>query len=129
MHVNMDEVFEILANPILNKEKKGVILANGWTFSPKYRHFQKRKKEVYIYVTPQLFGRWTLQLYPKGHIGVCSLEARVENGENIEKLFALGEKWLDAYQDSLDGIEENNFNPFNPLGWQGRNINEVKEEH
>lgn len=119
----MDEVFEILANPF---HKKAVKLENGWVFSPTFRHFQKRKDKVYVYVTPQLFGRWTLQLYPTGYIGICSLEARVEEGENIERLFALGEEWLETYSESLDGIEENIFNPFHPNGWQGKNINKLK---
>lgn len=123
MIINMDKVFELLANPF---QQKAVKLENGWIFSPTFRHFQKRKKNVYVYVTPQLFGRWTLQLYPTGYIGICSLEARVEEGENIEKLFALGEEWLDTYQNSLEGIEENIFHPFHANGWQGQNINDRK---
>lgn len=73
-----------------NEEKE------GWFFTPQFNVYQKVNKNVYVYVSRQ-FGFYTLQMYERGTVSLCTFEARSEN--NIQALFKLGESWLEEYQD------------------------------
>lgn len=69
---------------------------NGWFYTPTFNVYQQVNAEVYCYVN-QCLGFYTLQLYKRGTIGLCTLEARSE--ANPAALFALGEEWLKQYRD------------------------------
>lgn len=102
--------------------KKALKFKDGWIFSLTFHHFQKRKDEVYVYITPCLFGTWKAQAYPKKGRGICALEAQIHDPSEIEKLFDLSEKWLEKYHQGLDGIENDPYYPFYKDGWKGRDI-------
>jgi hypothetical protein len=68
---------------------------NGW-FENNFNVHQKVNNNVYCYIQ-RMFGFYTLQLYMRGDTGYCTLEAR---SENLQKLIALGESWLETYQNS-----------------------------
>lgn len=74
----------------------GQLEKDGWFFTPTFNVYQKVNKEVYCYVSRQL-GFYTVQLYQRGTIGLCTLEARSET--NIDALFQLGEKWLEDFNE------------------------------
>lgn len=119
------EIYETITQAQIARQqgkKAGIPFQNGWTFSLEFHHFQKTKNNIYVYITPQMFGRWVVQGYPRRTTGICSLEARVHDPMEVEKLFELGEKWLQTYQDSLEDIPHDPYHPFNRDGWRGEDI-------
>ena len=108
----------VLLSTIIQKTKK---LEDGWTYSGEFNHFQKVNNKVYVYVTKQLFGRWVAQMYLRGDIGLCTLEARVNNGEPM-KLFEIADTWLNKYGDNIENVEEDIYFPFQK-NWKGEDIN------
>ncbi|WCK57338.1 hypothetical protein PP175_29550 (plasmid) [Aneurinibacillus sp. Ricciae_BoGa-3] len=85
----------------------GLSQQEGWFFSPTFHVYQRVNERVYCYVS-RMMGFYTLQLYERSTTGLCTLEARSEN--NMEALFALGEKWLqDHYDFNQKKITENPF--------------------
>lgn len=122
----LNRVMDVLAMEQLARieGKKAIKFENGWIFSLEFRHFQKRNGQVYVYVTPQMFGRWIVQAYTTGTKAGCSLEARIQDPSKVEKLFTLGEKWLEKYENGLKN-EELRKDPYAPNyehGWKGKNI-------
>jgi len=73
--------------------------SQGWFYSPKFNHGQKVNKGVYCYVSFMLYG-FVVQLYLRKDTGFCLLEARTsdKNEKGLEKMFALGEQWLNKYE-------------------------------
>jgi hypothetical protein len=114
-------VYMLLDIMMTKGSNQSKVLENGWVYSGKFKHYQKVNNKVYVYVTPQLFGRWVGQLYKRGDTGLCMLEARVEENEEIEKLFTLAEKWLDKYGNGFDDIHNDPYFPFQE-NWQGKDI-------
>lgn len=104
------------------KKSGKTVEEDGWFWSDNFNHYQKVKNKIYVYVTPQLFGRWIVQAYLRGTTGMCSLEARVEENQEIGKLFVLGNKWLELYGEDTKDMEEDPYNPFNRNGWLGENV-------
>lgn len=99
----------------------------GWFYSENFDHWQKVNNKVYVYVRPQLFGRWIVQMYIRGTASVCSLEARIDDGVSFQKLFELGEIWMKKYKDDISTIEQDVFYPFQE-NWLGKNIEDVDIE-
>lgn len=91
----------------------------GWFYSPKWKYYQRVKGNVVCYVQKHLFGRYILQLYLTGPMGICDLEYRVEDG-NPMPLFELGEKWLEEFKEGdEERIYKHEYSPHNPEGyWQ-----------
>ncbi|MEJ1517395.1 hypothetical protein R3O67_29725 [Bacillus cereus] len=118
----------------------GVNVPEGYFFSPTFRHYQKVRNQIYVYVTPEYGHSWKVQAYVRGTAAMCSLEARISMesnielqklsqaevleryGQNISKLFELADIWLDRYGDNSEAMNEDIFNPFHVNGWQGRDI-------
>lgn len=72
----------------------GLSKKEGWMFN-NFGVYQKVNKDVYVYVS-RMMGFYTVQMYERATIGLCTLEARSET--NIEGLFQLGEEWLNKYE-------------------------------
>lgn len=117
-----------------------VEVPDGYFFSETFNHFQKVNDRVYVYITPGLCNRWTVQAYKTGTAAVCSLEARINwvaegegnnmsesflierLGRNIQKLFHLAEIWLEKYGKNPEGMVHDEYNPFNEKGWMGYDL-------
>jgi hypothetical protein len=100
----------------------------GWFFSKNFQHYQKVNRGVYAYVSPLIFG-WKAQLYLRGNVSSCELEARTEDvtKEGFMKMISLAEEWLNKYQDGdREKIKEDRFCIYNPNGvW----IDSIKKEY
>ncbi|QST02111.1 hypothetical protein IMZ31_21920 (plasmid) [Pontibacillus sp. ALD_SL1] len=109
-----------------------VRVPEGFFFSETYHHYQKVNNEIYVYVTPELFGRWKAQAYLRGTTGFCSLETRIQadgDPKKIEKLFHVAESWLHLYGDDPESMKEDPFNPFHKDGWQGADLEAYEKTH
>lgn len=98
------------------KEKElfifGISEKDGWFFTPQFNVYQKVNKDVYCYVSRYL-GFYTIQLYERGTISLCTLEARCEY--DIERLFSIGERWLKDYETlDVEAIKENPYHISQP---------------
>ena len=91
----------------------------GWHYNATYNLYQKVKGRVFVYVSRQMFGSFTVQLYLRGSInmGHCQLEAETSNNKNLELMFEMGEQWLLNYNHGdLSKIHEDLFSIINPDG-------------
>lgn len=89
----------------------------GWFYSDRYKQFQKVNNKVYVYVSRLMFG-WQTQLYFRRDVSYCTLEVRTSDvsDEGLNKMFAMGEEWLDKYGDNTENIEEDKYHISNPNG-------------
>jgi chitinase len=91
---------------------------NGWFYSEKFNYWQKTEGRVVAYVTELICG-YQVQLYHRGQIGFCELEARTNDNtkEGYKKMFMLGEMWLLTYSDGdFEKINNDKFHISNPNG-------------
>lgn len=73
----------------------GITEKQGWFYTPTFYAYQKVNQDVYVYIIRH-FGYYVMQMYQRGTTGLCTLEVRSK--DNIERLFELGEAWLEKYQ-------------------------------
>lgn len=124
-------------------ERLGVSVPDGYFFSSRYRHYQRVRNQIYVYVTPEWGHSWKVQAYIRGTADVCSLEAKIHMksnvelhklspdeileryGQNISKLFELAEIWLDRYGDDAEAMKAD---VFRINGWQGRDIRDISDK-
>lgn len=86
----------------------------GWHFAEKWMLLQKTNGRVYTYVQKRLFDGFVVQMYQRGHTGICELEYRCQDlNEAIEK----GESWLQKFQEGkVEAIRSDLYSPHNPEG-------------
>lgn len=90
----------------------------GWFYSEKFDYWQKTRDKVVVYVSRLLYG-YQVQLYYRGQISFCELEARTSDVDETGylKMFVLGEIWLDKYSDGdSEKINNDDFHIANPKG-------------
>lgn len=90
----------------------------GWFYSPEFNHAQKVNDGVYCYVSHLIFG-YNVQLYIRGNVFMCELEARVDGQtvKGLHTLFQLAEDWLHQYKNGcLDEIRKDIYSVHNPDG-------------
>lgn len=68
---------------------------DGWFYTPTFYVYQKVNKGCYCYVS-RSFGFYKLQMYERGTASMCILEVR---SKDHQKLFQLGEEWLNQYNE------------------------------
>lgn len=96
----------------------------GWHYNARLNVYQKVKGRVFVYVSKLLFG-YMVQLYLRGrkNMMICHLEARTSDPANLEKLFEMGEEWLEKYQDGdLNKIQQDMYSIANPDGVWGKDV-------
>jgi hypothetical protein len=90
----------------------------GWFYSDKFGYWQKTRGKVVVYVSELIYG-FQVQLYYRGQISFCELEARTSDQDETGylKMFVLGEIWLDKYNDgNSEKINNDSFHIANPKG-------------
>jgi hypothetical protein len=96
---------------------------SDWFYSEKFNYWQKTEGRVVAYVSEIIYG-YQVQLYHRGQISFCELEARTNNKtqEGYKKLFFLAEMWLLIYSDGdFEKINNDNYHIANPNGVWGKN--------
>lgn len=95
----------------------------GWFYSETFNYWQKTNKRVVCYVS-QIIGGYQAQLYIRGDIFFCELEARIDNPSEVGflKMFEIGSNWLSLYESGeLPLIHLDDFSIRNPQGfWRER---------
>lgn len=89
-----------------------------WFYSAKFNHAQRVNNQVYCYVSRLIYG-YQVQLYLRGDVSYCSLEARTNDTsvQGVLKMFKMGEEWLAAYGDgNVKEINKDDFCVSNPDG-------------
>lgn len=89
-----------------------------WFYSDKFSYWQKTRGKVVVYVS-RLMDGYQVQLYYRGQLSYCELEARTsDEGENgYLKMFVLGEIWLDKHSTGdSEKVKNDSFHIANPSG-------------
>ena len=98
----------------------------GWFYSDTFNYWQKTNDRVVVYVSQLLYG-YQVQLYYRGQISFCELEARTNDTSQTGylKMFVLGEAWLDKYSNGDSELIQNDaFHISNPNGVWIKNAEE-----
>ena len=78
-------------------------------------YYQKTNGRVVCYISIRLFDGYNLQLYKRGELGICDIEYR---SKDLNELVALAEEWLVTYQDgNLEDIHNHHYSPHNHEGY------------
>lgn len=92
---------------------------DGWHFTKNYGQYQKCAGRITVYVERQLF-QYRANLYLRGDLTFCKLEARVVSDRNLHKLFDLADSWMEAYVDGdMERIRQDLYSIDNPAGVWG----------
>lgn len=97
---------------------KNIHTPEGWFYSDKFNYWQKTEGRVVAYVSQIIYG-FQVQLYHRGQISFCELEARTDNNTETgyKKLFFLAEMWLLIYSDGdFQKIQNDTYHISNPNG-------------
>ncbi|HMG14964.1 MAG TPA: hypothetical protein VK590_05935 [Saprospiraceae bacterium] len=99
-----------------------------WFYSDTFDYWQKTRGKVVVYVSRLMYG-YQVQLYYRGKLSYCELEARTSDQDETGylKMFVLGEIWLDKYSDgNSEKIRNDSFHIANPKGFWISNHEEKK---
>ncbi len=88
-------------------------LPEGWFYN-NFGVLQKTKGRVYCYIA-RYSGFFCLQLYERKNVGICDLEIR---SENLEEMFKQADEWLEQYKDGdMKKVHADYYSPHNPKGY------------
>jgi hypothetical protein len=107
---------------------KNLNAPEGWFYSEKFNYWQKVEGKVVVYISELIYG-YQVQLYYKGKIDFCELEARtnMKTEKGYKKLFMIGEMWLLNYSDGdSKKIQNDQYHISNPNGVWVKNREEKK---
>lgn len=101
----------------------------GWFFTKnEFRQYQQCRGKVACYVEKMMYI-YRANLYVRGVMTMCELEARTTRERGPDELFEICEIWLERYQDGdLSHIHRTDpFSIANPSGvWRDPSISESK---
>lgn len=89
---------------------------DGWFFSKTFNYYQKTNGRAVSYVQ-RYKGFYCLQVYERGHLGICDIEYRTED---FQEAINKGLEFLETYKDrTKEDMAKDYWSPHNPSGyWQ-----------
>ncbi|MGA4519247.1 hypothetical protein ACPA0F_18475 [Solibacillus silvestris] len=93
----------------------GVTKIPEWHYAEKWGYYQKTNGRVVCYIQRKLMTGYIMQLYKRGQMGICDIEYR---SEDLNELLQLADEWLLQYQDgNLEEIHQHYYSPHNNAGY------------